>query len=94
MDSKKVNVIKCAGKSSEWICHNILNKYLFLRIQYVIMLGFCLDQNTYVKRNKIHFNTTTLALAFHVGPISTNGYSRPNLKVQKKQVSYMKNCHY
>ena len=32
-----------------------------------------------------YFNTFTLALDFHVGPISTNGYSRPNLKVQKKQ---------
>ena len=31
--------------------------------------------------------TFTLALAFHVGPISTNCHSRPNLKVQKKQVS-------
>ena len=30
-------------------------------------------------------NTFTHALDFHVGPISTNGYSRPNLKVQKKQ---------
>ena len=30
-------------------------------------------------------NTFTLTLDFHAGPISTNGYSRPNLKVQKKQ---------
>ena len=30
-------------------------------------------------------NTFTLALDIHVGPISTNGYSRPNLKVQKNQ---------
>ena len=37
-------------------------------------------------RNHIYaINTFTLALDFHVGPISTNGYSRPNLKVQKKQ---------
>ena len=43
------------------------------------------------------FKTFTLALDFHVGPISTNGYSRPNLKVQKKQGTWravIAKCYY
>ena len=49
------------------------------------MINGILFQNLIELYRKDVFNTFTLTLDFHVGPISTNGYSRSNLKVQKKQ---------
>ena len=62
---------------------NVKKFQFYIRMQNFRLLGSIIKKKYHHLADDL--NTFTHTLDFHVGPISTNGYSRPNIKVQKKQ---------
>ena len=74
---------------------NVKKFQFYIRMQNFRLLGSIIKKKYHHLADDL--NTFTHTLDFHVGPISTNGYSRPNIKVQKKQGTWravISKCYY